>query len=378
MLAGLWACSPSGGLDAAMPDAPELPCAPATDSVDLVFMIDSSGSMAQEQTLLAEEMTRLVSLLATGNRGDDPMADVAPVRSIRIATVTSDMGAGDVPPGDSVPSCNPGLGEDGRLEHRTAPLFACTAEPSVLIHTFENGVDDVGTFGSEVACAVRVGTGGCGFEQQLEAVLKGLSPASPTDFVSPDYVPPTFWGGTTGHAGPGGANEGFLRPEAVLAIVMFTDEEDCSVPDYDIFYMNDPDYAGNPLNLRCHRFPDSLYPVERYVDGFLQLRTHPSRLVYATMAGVPVDLSGDVPARVLEDERMQYTEEAAVPPQRILPSCDTSNGVAFPPRRMVAVAEGIEEGGGRITVQSLCGADYASAIDAIVAQVDAAMAGTCE
>lgn len=105
-----------------------------------------------------------------------------------------------------------------------------------------------------------------------------------------------------------------------LGMVMLTDEEDCSVPEHDIFYGNDPDYMGNPLNLRCHRFPEGLYPVERYVDGFLQLRTHPSRLAYATMAGVPADLAGATPAMVLAD----------------------------------------------------------SAIDAIVAQLDAAMAGTCE
>ncbi|HEV3485648.1 MAG TPA: hypothetical protein VG106_09590, partial [Vicinamibacterales bacterium] len=54
------------------------------------------------------------------------------------------------------------------------------------------------------------GTGGCGFEQQLEAVLKALSPASPTAWTAAGYVAPTFFAGSTGHAL--GANAGFVRP----------------------------------------------------------------------------------------------------------------------------------------------------------------------
>jgi len=66
------------------------------------------------------------------------------------------------------------------------------------------------------------------------------------------------------------------------------------------------------------------------------------------MAGIPADLGGEAPALILAEERTEYLEDPTmVPPQRILPSCDTANGVAFPPRRMVEVAAGIEEGGGR-------------------------------
>ncbi len=377
-LASSIACSPSETIDASLPDAPEPPCAPATDSVDLLFMIDNTGTMAQEQGILSREMRRLVERLSTGNRDGDPEPEVAPIRSLHVGTVTSNMGAGDIPNDEAFPGCGLGTGDDGRLDHGTAGLYACLGD-RVTIHSFELGVTDLDAFVATLACAIEVGTSSCTFEQQLEATLKALSPASVADFVADDYAPPTFWGDTMGHAGPGGANDGFLRAESVLGVVMFTDEEDCSLLDYRIMGLNDSAYAGHPLHLRCSRFPEAQYPPARYVDGFLQLRAYPSRLVYATLAGIPLDLSGAAPDVVLVDPRMQYTEDPyTTPPVRLVTSCDTANGPAYPPRRMVEVAAGIEEGGGRITLQSLCGDSYDSAIDAIIAQLDAAMAGTCE
>jgi len=108
------------------------------------------------------------------------VAEVAPVRSIRMGNVTSDMGAGDVPRGESVPSCDPGLADDGRLDHGSGPLFACELEPRIAIHTFENGVDDIVAFGNELTCAMQVGTGGCGFEQQLCAAIGSPSSCIPS------------------------------------------------------------------------------------------------------------------------------------------------------------------------------------------------------
>jgi len=41
------------------------------DKVDMLFMVDDSGSMAQEQGALAEQFPKLISVLATGDRNQD-------------------------------------------------------------------------------------------------------------------------------------------------------------------------------------------------------------------------------------------------------------------------------------------------------------------
>ena len=57
-------------------------------------------------------------------------------------------------------------------------------------------------------CIAALGDQGCGFEGQLKSPRWALDPLN-----SP----------------PG--NEGFLRPEAFLAVILITNEDDCSVPD---------------------------------------------------------------------------------------------------------------------------------------------------
>src|SRR5439155_6626169 len=66
-------------------------------------------------------------------------------------------------------------------------------------------------------CMANRGSRGCGYEHQLGAVDVALHPR-------PDWNP---------------MNAGFLRPDAYLAIIMLTDEDDCSAPDdATAFYMS--------------------------------------------------------------------------------------------------------------------------------------------
>jgi hypothetical protein len=95
---------------------------------------------------------------------------------------------------------------------------------------FELGAGgDAESFGASIASVAAMGTGGCGFEQQLEAV----SPSAPTVHTVPGSVPPVFALGTLSHGDR--QNAGFVRPGSALAIVLLTDEEDCSARDPGIF-----------------------------------------------------------------------------------------------------------------------------------------------
>jgi hypothetical protein len=130
---------------------------------------------------------------------------------LHIAIVTSDMGAGD---GSSIMGCS--LDGDGGV-FRFRPTGACTStglDPNATFITSTGGANPVTNFGTQditrvLQCLLNVGSIGCGFEHQLASVARALGA---------DGSPPPL------------ENTGFLRPDAVLAIVLVTNEDDCSAP----------------------------------------------------------------------------------------------------------------------------------------------------
>ena len=84
------------------------------DKVDLLFMVDNSNSMAEEQASLSEQFPNLVRTLASGEltvtnaMGETTVETFPPVKSLRVGVVSSDMGTG----GFTVPTClEPGFGD---------------------------------------------------------------------------------------------------------------------------------------------------------------------------------------------------------------------------------------------------------------------------
>ena len=341
-------------------------CSPVNDALDLLVMVDGSNSMAQEQASLIEQLPRMVRVLATGDLDGDGAADFPPVRDLHVGVITADMGTGGFP----VLTClEPNVGDDGVLRTRgTAGIPGCMASyPSFL--SFVPGGSDPDAFATDFGCVAAVGTGGCGFEQQLEATLKAVTPSTSTV---------TFGMGTSGHGD--GANAGFLRSETVLAVLLLTDEEDCSAADPELFNLSSSIYTGDP-NLRCFQYPAAVHAVRRYSDGVLALRDDPARLVFALIAGVPADLVTDPDTvdydAILSDDRMREMVDP-VEPTHLLPSCNVpGRGLAFPPRRMVRVAQELEGGGASAVVQSICQADFGPAMYAILTRLASTLGTTC-
>ena len=330
------------------------PAASAVD-VDLLFVIDNSNSMTEEQTSLAAELPALIRALATGDVGGDGTLDFTPVRSMHLGVVTTDMGTG----GFEIPTCaDPHDGDDGVLRTEGAARPECEGTyPSFL--SYEMGSGDATRLATDFACVAAMGTGGCGFEQQLEAALKALTPG-------------------TGHGD--GANAGFVREGSVLGIIFLTDEEDCSASDPELYSADGDTYRGN-LNLRCYSYPDALHPVERYIEGFAALRaSRPESLVVAAIAGVPPHLVADPDAisyrGILSDPDMREMVDPA-DPNRLRPSCNVpGRGLAFPPRRIV---ETVAAFGDRGIVQSICQEDFSPVIRVIADRLAVAIRRTaCE
>ncbi len=335
-------------------------CGRGRGTLDVLLGVDNSNSMTEEQALLAAQIPHMARVFATGDVDGDGVQDVPALHSVRIGTVSSDMGTG----GFVIPTCRVSdVGDDAVL--RTAgrtDIAGCMATyPSYAELASPAGASEVDAFVDQVSCTAQLGIGGCGFEQQLESVVKAVTPSS---------AAMSFFGGSLGQADR--ANAGFLRADSILAVVLLTDENDCSVADPEMFDPTSSTYGSTDLNLRCPTFPEALHPTSRYVDGLRAARTDPNDVLFALIGGIPVDLAGASPADILADPRMTETVDPAEP-SRLAPSCVTENGVAFPPRRLVEVA-GAMPGS---TVQSICQSDFTPAVDAILRRVAARASGAC-
>jgi hypothetical protein len=102
-----------------------------------------------------------------------------------------------------------------------------------------------GDIGAVFACMASLGDHGCGFESQFESVQVALQRAMlPKDIL----------------AGGDLDNGGFLRADARLAIVMLTNEDDCSVPPSSLLLypginsVMDPSGLGALQSYRCNEF----------------------------------------------------------------------------------------------------------------------------
>jgi hypothetical protein len=342
------------------------------DSIDLVILVDDSTSMAPHQAALARQIPALVRALASGDRNHDGVQDFTPPRSLHIGIVSSDMGLGPI---TGVPSCDPGFGDDGVFISRAS---GCASGPTPRFLSFDVGDGQTAdAFSTEVACVAGLGTGGCGIEFELEPILKALTPSSPQTWTAAGYVPPLFAGNTLGHGDDPTTDGGFLRPNSILGILTLNDEDDSSTNDFGIYSPNDSSLSSVELNVRPVAFADRLYPVQRYVDGFLGLRRQPGRVVYSTITGVPLELDGATPDAILADARMTPQIDPT-DTQRLVAVCqDSMGGPAVPGRRMVEVASGLAARGAHASVHSICASDFSAAIDDLVGGLADILSATC-
>jgi hypothetical protein len=203
------------------------------NKVDLLFMIDNSLSMQPKQTELQNRFPQLIKIL------DDFAAKGNPA-SYHIGVVSSDMGAGQ-----NTLNCKPG-GDGGKLQVTPNPMgsvappmnctnFALSGGLRYLDYNQLAGTNNImgGLSVPEAfTCMSHVGDQGCGFEHQLESPYRALH-----DKIT--------------------ENTGFLRPEAILAVVFVTDEDDCSAADdTDLFVSNTTANSmyGVLHSFRCTQF----------------------------------------------------------------------------------------------------------------------------
>jgi hypothetical protein len=174
-------------------DFPPLPDAPPLDDscgqVDFLFVIDNSGSMSGEQLALVNNFPNFINGIET---------TLETVESIHVGVTTTDDYSFNIF----------GCQQIGGLVVQTGGFdssnMACGPYQGGTNYMTE--MDDLAT---SFSCAARVGTQGSGAERPMLAMVNAV---------------------TGVYGGNGQCNHGFIREDALLVIVIITDESDSNSP----------------------------------------------------------------------------------------------------------------------------------------------------
>ncbi len=168
--------------------------------VDFLFVIDNSGSMSEEQANLVTSFPGFISAI---------QGSLDTVEEYNVGVITTDAYSQNT----AVPGCV----VLGGLVTRTGG----TSSSNMVCGPYDAGAnymtqeDDLAT---SFACAAQVGISGNGIERPMQAMLDAIDPVGPL-------------------AQPGACNEGFMREDALLVLVIITDEYDG---------MGDPEAGPSP------------------------------------------------------------------------------------------------------------------------------------
>ncbi|MBC8073359.1 MAG: VWA domain-containing protein [Deltaproteobacteria bacterium] len=397
--------------------------------VDILFVIDNSGSMGEEQALLSRNFSSFINVL----EAEDVQANY------RIGVTTTDNGnfrCGQTSPEAGKLQMSSCLGRTGEFIFDGSPpadaTTACTDEcihdtittipttteldpdekPRPWLESIEGKtnlaeVDGVlPTTVEAFQCFGPQGIAGCGFESHLESMYKAFLRAQKDNE----------------------AQYGFLRSNAILSIVIVTDELDCSANNdfQSIFannqeggnevFWNDPDSetpssavcfnagvvcTGGPgLYDECHAsnknidgdvdVPDNeavLHPVNRYTEFVQQIEdqkqtiTPDQQVLVALIAGVPIGYDEGQSEITYADASGQDFIDFG-----ISAGCVNNNttppATARPPIREREFAEAFEAGADNArNLYSICEEDFSPALNdianAIRDQIRPACMPTC-
>jgi len=217
------------------PQAGANPKADECQKMDIVFVIDDSGSMSEEQSNLAANFPKFVKVLddfktKSGSKVDYRLAVTTTGRDLNYSIELP--GFGTLPQNEK--------GDNGAFRDTKS----CGATKRWVDKSDAN-------VASTFSCLAKTGTGGASIEMPLYALKLALN-----DRVAD------------------GTNKGFLRDDALLATVILTDEDDCSREDNNFTIKTDA----------CDTMPN-VRPVADYAAMLDTAAKGPGRWATAVIAG---------------------------------------------------------------------------------------------
>ena len=305
----------------------------AITGIDLLLMIDNSSSMADKQEVLSAAVPQLLSQLVEPNCVDDSgnpytpnvtsqigvnppctqgTPEFNPVNNIHIAIVTSSLGdhgqgeitgeTGTCTPGAATPYEDPNntsqtlvqpadVNDEGRLVGTLARFTAAYPNPAGSTYAdldpqgflaWGNSKLPTGVGLPDLTAATTIfqdmvtatNESGCGFEAQLEGWFRFL--IDPVPPVLPLPAPVGSWTSRIGSDDTLLAQRAvFLRPDSLVAIIMLTDENDCSIRDTDVGWVSD-------------QLEDANHNPTPIASGSSQCQTNPNdKCCYSCTTGAP-------------------------------------------------------------------------------------------
>jgi len=374
-------------------------------AVDVLFVVDNSATMGDEQARLAAGIGALVERLEAGGL------------DYRIGVTTTDNGhpycAATGPEAGRLvaSSCRARAGEfafagDPPVDVTDIACFdQCAAEDLGIVPTTTaldpqptarpwiertGGIANVEglTTTEALRCMLPQGIVGCGFEQHLESMYKAILRSEQEEE----------------------AQFGFVRSDAVLAVVMVSDETDCSYSNEWQSIFLPADQGGNPdvfwsdpnaplpssavcwnAGVACTGGPDVydechaenkdvdggvgasddaavLLPVSRYAELLQELEDR-KREIVPNQEVVVAAITGVPPGYETDQAELVYARanDALIQDEYgIGPGCVrlADGSIGIPPVRERELAEAFEVDGQR-NLYSICADDFAPALDAI-------------
>ncbi|MBA2538756.1 MAG: hypothetical protein H0V17_03905 [Deltaproteobacteria bacterium] len=312
-----------------------------TPNLDLLFVIDDSPTMQNKQVSFQAAFPALLARLSAVEGG---------VPNLHLAVVSSDMGtsaAGDATPGGSIggvgQGCS-GFGKAGLFQLGQATLP--DPDDRFLLQTRGGERNFEGTLADTFTAMSALGASGCGFEQPLAAMTASLS-------------------------GPA-ENAGFLREGANLAVIVLSDEDDCSA-EHTTLFGPDGGPMGTLSSFRCFRFgvecdqaTDTLGSktncrpaaathvagIDPFASFLLGLKGDPTRVMFGAIVGdaAPIEVETK-----LVNNQSQIALKASC---RYTPAAGGEDVTADPGVRFAALADSFE---GISRLESICSEDLTAA-----------------
>ena len=262
--------------------------------------------------------------------------------SLHLAVITTDMGTG------AFDTCGPG---DGGRFQATARADCSGPRGNFLdmdVDSYGNPRNNYdGDLSAALACILPEVGQGCAYGQPVAAIEAALD-------------------------GSVSENDGFLRSDAPLVVLVVTGGDDCTASDPLLFDPDQADTLGPLTPFRCFEHgvtcdravdrepgtyqsctpredPAAVRDTRSIVSFLADFEPWPGNVVVGLIAG-PAGAAGAAPVEVgLDDDGN---------PQ-VLPACTTSDSAAIPATRLTALAEAFPE---RSMVATLCQNDHEQAM----------------
>ncbi|HWB78805.1 MAG TPA: hypothetical protein VG755_27775 [Nannocystaceae bacterium] len=292
---------------------------PTSGDLDVLFVVDNSAGMADIQLWLGQAMPSFVASLS------------ATPRSVQVMVTTTDVGnplctrfqKPDYTPARGAPiatGCNERINRFTGLdpndpevrEDVCSSLCPVDVEPSDPFVAFDTATGEANAESAEaaLACLIPQGVDGCGYEAPLEAMWLALDPNAEWNV---------------------GARP-FLRDGADLAVVIVSNESDCSMEDLaamtDEQWWNVNPHSGSaqPSSALCWNAgvectgPDAegvydecwpregpMFAVSRYRDRLDEQAATGKRVFMVALTGLPID-GGPLVYRQWRDDDLSSEE----------------------------------------------------------------------